>query len=250
MRNSGVYLIKNKINEKIYIGSTIDFKERWNKHITGKGNKHLFNSFEKYGLDNFDFVILEYVDSTNKRESLFEKEQKWMDFYDIKNNKTYNKRFIAIPNKTEKRDESFREKMSKIRLELSIGSKPVNQYSLDGVLIKKWRSSAEIERSLNFRARNISGACKGEQHTAFGFIWKFESQPLDDSVLIKIKNKRPKNKGVIQKNLDGEVVNTFESMTQAANGTGFNYSRIGIACNQKKKYNGFLWEFTTSHSSS
>ena len=246
MKNSGVYLIKNKINEKIYIGSTINFKDRWTKHISGKGNTHLFNSIKKYGLENFEFKILELVDISNNRNLLYEKEQKWMDLYNIKNTKTFNIRFTAIPNMTKKRDISFSEKMRQIRLELSIGSKPVNQYSLDGKFIKRWNSSSEIERVINLTARNILGACKGEQLTAFGYIWKFENQPLDEKKLQEIQNKRPKTKGVIQKTLDNKIVNIFSSMKEASNLTGFNYSRIGIACNKKLKYNGFIWEFTKS----
>jgi group I intron endonuclease len=246
MENSGVYLIINKINSKIYIGSTVNFKDRWYKHLSGKGNTHLFNSFKKYGVDNFEFKILEKVDISQNRTLLYEIEQKWMDFYDIKNSNTYNVRFTAIPNMTEKRDNSFKEKMREIRLKLAIGAKPVNQYSFEGILIKRWNSSSEIERVLKFRARNIVGACKGEQHTAFGFIWRFDNEPLDEKFLEKIKNKRPKNKKVIQKSLNNEIINVFDSMKDASNVTGFNYSRIGVACNKKTKYNGFYWEFTKS----
>jgi group I intron endonuclease len=245
METSGVYLIRNKINQKIYIGSTINFKERWYKHKNGKGNKHLHNSIIKYGVENFDFEILEIIDISSDRNSLYEKEQKWMNFYNIKNQKTYNKTFIAIPNMTKKRNESFKEKMREIRLKLSIGSKPVLQYYLDGSFIKKWSSSSEIERVLNFRARNILGACKGEQYTAFGFIWRFNSEPLTSNFLEKIKNRRPKIKSVIQKSLDNQIINVFPSMMDASKVTGFNYSRIGIACNNGIKYQGYYWEFTT-----
>lgn len=250
MGNSGVYLIRNKINGKIYIGSSINFKDRWYKHLSGKGNIHLFNATKKYGLENFEFIILEEVNLQDNRNRLYEIEQKWMDFYDIKNVKSYNLRFTAIPNTTGKRNALFKEKMKQIRLELSIGSKPVNQYSYDGDIIEKWKSSSEVERKLGFRARNILGACYGQQHTAFGFIWRFDGVPLDEEFLEKIKNRRPKYKGVIQKSFNGEIIKTFVSMKEASIITGFNYNRIGNACNKKIKYNGFYWEFTIYSSSS
>lgn len=60
----GVYSITNKINGKMYVGSTsISFYSRWLKHLKDlKKNKHhstkLQNSVNKYGLDNFVFEIL------------------------------------------------------------------------------------------------------------------------------------------------------------------------------------------------
>lgn len=250
MENSGVYLIKNKINNKIYIGSTIDFKNRWYKHISGKGNIHLFNSITKYGLDNFEFIILELFDMTKNKDLLYVIEQKWMDVYKISNDNSYNIRFKAIPNMTTKRDNSFKEKMREIRLKLSIGSKPIIQYSLNGDFIRKWNSSSQVERVLNLRARNISGACKGEQHTAFGFIWRYENEPLELSYIKQVENRRPKNKGVIQKSLTGEIINTFNSMKEAAEKTNYNYSRLGIACNKGIKYHECYWEFTKSFQNS
>jgi hypothetical protein len=151
---------------------------------------------------------------------------------------------------TIKRDNSFKEKMREIRLKLSIGSKPIIQYDLNGNFIKNWNSSSEVERVLNLRARNISGACKGEQHTAFGFIWRYKNEPLELSHIKQVKNRRPKNKGVIQKSLTGEVINTFFSMKEAAEKTNYNYSRLGIACNKGTKYYGFYWEFTKSFQTS
>ena len=246
MENSGVYLIKNKINNKIYIGSTVNFKNRWYKHISGKGNLYLFNSIIKYGLDNFEFTILELFDVNEKKELLYIMEQKWMDFYKISNINSYNLTFKAIPNMTTKRNDCFKEKMRDIRLKLSIGSKPIIQYSLTGEFIKRWNSSSEVERVLNLRARNISGACKGEQHTAFGFIWRYENEPLKLSHIKQVENRRPKNKGVIQKSLTGEVINTFNSMKEAAEKTNYNYSRLGISCNKGTKYYECYWEFTKS----
>jgi group I intron endonuclease len=61
--NSGVYHIFNTITNKGYIGSSkrIDkrFKEHANELLKGKHrNKHLQNSFDKYGKDCFEFKIL------------------------------------------------------------------------------------------------------------------------------------------------------------------------------------------------
>ena len=54
------------------------------------------------------------------------------------------------------------------------GSMPVavNQYSLQGVLIKKWRSIADANRS-GFIKSCISNVCKGKRKTHLGFKWEY-----------------------------------------------------------------------------
>lgn len=75
---SGIYQIKNKINGKSYIGQSKDIYHRWNKHKEViNPNSHssmksypLYQAFIKYGINNFDFIILEEcsIDELNERE--------------------------------------------------------------------------------------------------------------------------------------------------------------------------------------
>ena len=60
--NSGIYCIENKINNKKYYGSSIDIHRRWLEHINELNrnvhtNKHLQQSWNKYGKDNFEFKV-------------------------------------------------------------------------------------------------------------------------------------------------------------------------------------------------
>ena len=62
--NSGIYLIMNQVNGKGYVGQAVNIEERWKQHkyrLNGQyhGNKHLQNAWNKYGKDNFVFIILE-----------------------------------------------------------------------------------------------------------------------------------------------------------------------------------------------
>jgi group I intron endonuclease len=90
MKLSGIYMIKNVKNGKIYVGSSIDIKTRLRAHKNLlKRNKHcnnyLQNSFNKYGLINFKFEILEVVEDKNllnKREQFYI--DKLETIYDIK----------------------------------------------------------------------------------------------------------------------------------------------------------------------
>lgn len=77
---SGIYSIINLVNDKIYVGQSIDIKRRLRNHKNDlKKNRHdnfkLQNSFNKHGLSCFKFDILEYC----LPESLTEREQFWIN---------------------------------------------------------------------------------------------------------------------------------------------------------------------------
>lgn len=60
---SGIYQIKNSINNNIYIGSSVNIRTRFKTHLNLlKKNKHenlkLQNAVNKYGLENFEFIKL------------------------------------------------------------------------------------------------------------------------------------------------------------------------------------------------
>ena len=72
---SGIYCIENKINHKKYIGQSVNIYQRRNQHKNEllrncHDNDYLQKSFNKYGLDNFEFYILEECTPENldKRE--------------------------------------------------------------------------------------------------------------------------------------------------------------------------------------
>lgn len=80
MENIGIYQIKNKINNKSYIGSSSRLKFRWSRHLTDlKCNIHhslaLQRACNKYGIDSFEFIVLEYC----KDDELLQKEQYYLD---------------------------------------------------------------------------------------------------------------------------------------------------------------------------
>lgn len=59
---TGIYKIRNTINNKVYIGSATDIKKRWRDHKwylkeNKHHNPHLQASYNKYGKENFEFVI-------------------------------------------------------------------------------------------------------------------------------------------------------------------------------------------------
>lgn len=80
---SGIYKIENKSTKRIYVGSSTKLTQRWKTHRKAlrRGihpNKSLQNAWDKYGENDFDFIIIEKVEDL---EILLIKEQKWMDYY-------------------------------------------------------------------------------------------------------------------------------------------------------------------------
>lgn len=75
-KTSGVYKITNKITDDFYIGSSKNIIRRWSNHKCPSTWKKrpgmlLYKAFRQYGLENFDFVIVEETDSLYEREQYF-----------------------------------------------------------------------------------------------------------------------------------------------------------------------------------
>lgn len=82
-----IYLIKNQINGKIYIGKALNLRTRFCGHrhsVSDKLNKtHIANAFRKYGFENFEVKILEHYPSRNPfiEKYILERESFWIRFY-------------------------------------------------------------------------------------------------------------------------------------------------------------------------
>jgi group I intron endonuclease len=90
---SGVYSITNIVTNRVYIGQALNLRKRENRHRCGLSNnkhenRHLQNSYNKYGKDNFIFNVLLYCEPFE----LTRYEQKLLD---IANN-TYNIRISNV----------------------------------------------------------------------------------------------------------------------------------------------------------
>lgn len=80
----GIYKIVNLLNDKVYIGSSKDIRERWRQHrnkLTNNvhSNTYLQRAWNKYGSNSFKFSVIEEVINT---DNLIEREQYYMDKLD------------------------------------------------------------------------------------------------------------------------------------------------------------------------
>ena len=81
--NGFIYKITNNLNNKVYIGQTIQKPiERFYQHCAKKCDKYILNmvihkAIFKYGKDNFTFEVIEEV----PKQQLNEREEYWIKYY-------------------------------------------------------------------------------------------------------------------------------------------------------------------------
>lgn len=83
-KGAGIYAIINCLNGKIYIGSAVRLNHRWTEHRCeleeGKhGNRYLQRAFSK-NPDAFQISVIELLDNPTK-ENVLGREQFWIGFY-------------------------------------------------------------------------------------------------------------------------------------------------------------------------
>lgn len=85
IRKGSIYIIKNKCNDKVYIGQTIqDIEERFKQHLRPsimkqRGTYKIYNAMNKYGKENFYHETLEVE---VPQDLLDEREIYYIDLFD------------------------------------------------------------------------------------------------------------------------------------------------------------------------
>lgn len=220
MFNSGIYCIINTFNNKRYIGQAVDIQKRWHQHRTNKGSNILLqHAFKKYGIENFEFIVLEYV--PKDKELLTQAEQKWLDFF-IEQGK-----WDRLYNLNPTAESSLGRKVSdktKDKLKDAFGV-PIFKYDLDGNFIEEFRCSSDAVESLNVLntkfatvRKRILECIQTIRLSSYGFIWLGER---NDDLAVQTANKKKQNKRKYLKNIvmcdlqTLEEIKTFNSIIEA-----------------------------------
>lgn len=247
---SGIYAIKNTLNNKMYIGSTACFKTRWRRHrqcLRGgyHHSVHLQRSYDKLGESRFVFIILEECE--NIRDTLILLEQKYMDELHPDYNICRTAQF-HFDGCTEK------QKISAIKTK----GKAIDEFDLNGNFVKKWNCMSDASRNYNINVSNIAIACKSKQHQACGRLFFYSDTVTEDFVkdfcdrkLYKKRKKYPtshtlkQQHAVNQYDMNGDFIKRWDSIKEAAKTLGIKAeSNISMCCSGKYKHcKHFIWRY-------
>lgn len=208
---SGIYTITNLTNGKIYIGYATNMYRRRDWHYCSlragtHANVHLQAAYNKYGIENMQFEILERADV----EFLPSLEHYWCNLvgchdrligYNIRvthpNNKVPN---VSLETRARMRASQLgkvrdREAVEKTRAKnkgqkrdpaqvasrafkkrTSLKNKHVLQFDKEMNLLVEWNSASEIQRCLGYPNSTISACCSRKRNIAYGFVWQFKDK--------------------------------------------------------------------------
>lgn len=235
-----VYMHRNKINNKVYIGITSQScHDRWRR--AGEGYKQqpkFYNAIQKYGWDNFEHIILftnlTAVEADEKEISLIALYNSIENGYNIKkgghsyqhNDITKEKLKTIMSGK--KHTEEAKQKMREHTTKIPVKCVETNQ---------KYESIRAASTATNIDASSISRCCKGQQLTAGKYHWEYLNQT--NKIILK-------NDQRFQPVLCITTGKKYISLAAASRDTGADVSNIRKVCEGKYKTTKKLkWKYIT-----
>lgn len=179
---TGIYKITNTINNKSYVGSSVDVYQRgcMYKHLIKRKklhNKHLQSSVEKYGYDNFTFELLDKCEEGTSVFDLHQLEQSYIN----KINPEYNKRTVVDTNHLLSHSQQTKDKISKsLKESFKNGSKVINRiqehnikvslFDLSGNHIQDFPGLAHCADFVKCRSVSVGYAINSERRRVKNYI--------------------------------------------------------------------------------
>lgn len=218
----GIYKITNRINKHLYIGQSRDIYNRWRQHKANFESRSrdtmLYQAMRKYGIENFEFEIVEECNP----QLLDEREIYYIQKY---NSYGFNK-------------PKFGYNMTKGGDGQNGWGKKVCQYDLNGFYIKTFDSMTQAEETLGFSKGSITNCCYHRRKSLGGYMWCFEGETPPKAY---IDNRVKK---VCQYDLNGNFIHMFNSISEASQALKCNKTQISECCRTKNKSCfGYQWRF-------
>lgn len=280
---TGIYKIENLINGKIYIGQSIDIKQRWRQHRNDYKNKKslLYSAINKYGIENFLFSIIEEC----KEEELNEKEcfyiKKFNSCVLFENSHGYNATEGGESPGSSLKDEQkeniiklwndgLTEKEIVQKTNISAGTVTrtlknflklenneilkrgnaykaikVYQFTTEGKFIKEFNSISDASSETKVHTVNIAYCCKDKISSAGGYIWSYTKENIDEKVSFYNSFQKHGKRIVAKYDLDGNFICTYKTIKEAMEECGGNcQSNITNALKGRAKTAyGYKWGY-------
>ena len=210
-----IYKAQNLKNGLVYIGATSRCLEERKKDHFQKANKEIGHQFQEaivtFGEEAF---IWDQIDTAESINELATKEKEYILKYNSKE-KGYNS-------------------------DLGGGfKKDVYQYRIDDFTLVGTHDCLDSAANVvNADKKAISKACLNVNNLYNGFYWSYElREPF-------VPNSDARKKGVIQMDMEGNVIAEFKSVAEASRSTGANKSSIAKCCRKvNKSASGFSWKY-------
>lgn len=237
-----IYKIENKINGKVYIGQTVqsDPLRRWHGHLSGlrrnlHDNAFLQNAWNKYGEDNFSFVVVAECDG----DDIDQIEVHMIAQY-RERKACYNLEGGGGNHKT--LHETTRKKIGEAtKLYWQNGAYENGHGLLKPVICidtgTVYASSAQAARELDLPYCNISQVCLGKNKSVQGndgHYYQFAYYEEGKQYILKTLRGITAPKKVVCVNT-GAV---YLSATEAERQTGVQQAHISSSCNGRRRFAG------------
>ena len=196
-----IYKYTNQINNKVYIGQTINEYKRIyaHKHTLNSWRSYFHNAIKKYGYDKFVYEILEEIDDADVKElkiKLDTLEQKYISVYKSNDpNFGYNLTLggggtLGLKQSKEsnlKRSRTHKAKGKTLTKEQVIFLQSFNKhdylayhtcvckFTRDGEFLERFDTLKDAVKSVNGNYNSLSRAIKRDG-VFKGYIWKLEEQ--------------------------------------------------------------------------
>ena len=265
----GIYMIQNKVNNKMYIGQAVDIERRWGDHRHGLANRcnenrHFINAWKRDGEENFEFTILLECEESdlNMYEEYYIFE---LMTYDprVGYNKNYGgksgrptketKRKLSEAKKGKQLSEEHKRKLSEAKKGKQLSEETKRKLSesqrgkkgywcgkqLSDETKRKMSESRKGRQFSEEHKRKMSESRKGEKNPNYG-------KQLSE------EHKRKLSKPVVQIDpTTNKIVKVWESAREADRQGGFDFKNISQCCNGKRKtHKDYRWMFLSDYKNS
>lgn len=134
----------------------------------------------------------------------------------------------------------------KERVGKSHNSIPVNQYTLEGKFVARYKSASLAANNVGLKRHlTILMCCRRERNIAGGYLWRFDGD-IDLSHGYITRQRK-----VVQFDLEGNFIAKFDTIKEAALLTNTNNGHISSCCGGKlKTANGFRWMYEEDYNNS